>query len=231
MSTTALKIITKSMRKCGILTMNELPTADEANDALDALNDMLSSASNDSMMCYARVWEIFNLTGGQISYTIGTGQNFNTARPIFIAEAYIRNGTTDLPLEIISDEVYNSSTIYKAASGIPQWMNYDNGYPTATIRLYPAPSGGLQLFLLSEKLLSQFALIDVVDLPPGWEEYLVFNLPERLAGDYGQEVPAAVQTMAIKSKASIQKAIMKQRNFDSNPGMVTANSIYTGWNR
>lgn len=90
--TTALGIIKSAMRKVGVLTKTENPSADEAQDGLEMLNDLLSSFSNDSMVIYARYSEDFTLSGGTGSYTIGTGGAFNTARPVKIISAFIRLG-------------------------------------------------------------------------------------------------------------------------------------------
>ncbi len=227
--TTALDIITQAMRKCGILSVNESPTAEEANDALAALNNMLESWSNDSLMCYARVWENFALTAGVGSYTIGPSQTFNTVRPIFIAASYVRNVTTDTPVKVVTDEIYNEQVMQKDTQGIPEILNLDNGYPYGTIRLFQVPSTALTLFILSEKALSTFTLNQTVSLPPGWKRALIYNLPEEISGDYNQEVPASVQKIAISSKGAIERAVMKARNFDAKPQAGNQGNILTGW--
>lgn len=61
--TTALDIIKSSMRKVGALTKTENPSADEAIDGLEMLNDLLASYSNDSMVVYARSVDSFTLSG------------------------------------------------------------------------------------------------------------------------------------------------------------------------
>lgn len=227
--TTALDIITQSMRKCGILSVNEAPSSEEANDALDALNEMLASWSNDSLMCYARVWESFPLVGGTASYSIGAAQTFNTVRPINIAGSYIRNVTTDTPVKVVTDEIYTMQIAQKDTQGIPELLNLDNAFPYGTIRLFPVPSAAYTLFILSEKQLSSFTLNQTVALPPGWKRALIYNLPDEIAGDYEQEVPASVQRIALQSKRAIQNAVMKSRTFDAFPQQANQGNVLTGW--
>lgn len=230
MSTTAQDIITKAFRKCGILTMNQTPTSDMVNDALDALNDMLASwAAQHSLLCYARKWETFTLTGGTYKYTMGSGGNFNTTRPVAIVGAYVTVGNADLPVKVIPDVVYNEDIIVKSAPGVPNWLAYDNAYPLCNIVMYPSPAGAYPLFLLSEKALSSYALTDTVDLPPGWERAIVFNLPNEIAGDYGQDVPQIVQTVGAQSKAALIKQVSRTRSLDANPQPSSGGNIYTGW--
>lgn len=230
MTTTGRIIVTKAMQKCGILTMNETPTADEANDALDALNALVASYANDSMMCFARTWESFTLTSAS-TYTIGAGGDFNTVRPVYIADCYVTLGTTDYDVNVIADEIYTGQVTQKDIPGIPEWVNFDNAYPLAKLRFFPKPNAGMPVFLLTEKALTAFTLDGAVDLPPGWERMLIFNLPDEIAGDYGATVPDSVQKVAMQSKGQIQRQIMRTRSLDALPQSVGPNSVYTGWSR
>src|SRR5574343_694239 len=108
--TTALQIITSAARLIGIVRKGEALDNDEAVDGLSALNDMLASWSNNGLLCVSRVWEYFTVTSAT-SYTIGSGQTLNTTRPLVIKSAFFRSGDIDYPLEIISDEEYESITL------------------------------------------------------------------------------------------------------------------------
>lgn len=231
--TTARDIIKRAMQKVGILTKTEDPSADEANDGLTALNAMLSSWSNESMLISARVLENFPLVGGVGSYTIGPSMVFNTVRPIKIVSSYVRlvGSVTDTNVGIINDEDYDAITAPNI-QGIPEFLNYSNGYPTGTIKLFPVPSTSYTLFIRSEKILSQFVLDDIVDLPPGWERALIYNLGLELHADYPEiEIPSTTIGIANDSKAAIQRAIMRVRSFDAFPqGNFNSHNIYTGWN-
>lgn len=227
--TTARKIITKAMQRSGILTKTETPADDEANDVLDTLNDMLSSWSNESLLIYTRAWESFSLSGGVSEYTIGTGATFDTTRPILVVSSYVRNGTSDTDVTIIDDTQYNMNIAEKTSSGLPFWLNYDNNFPTAKIRLWPVPSTAYTLFILSEKELAQFSLDDTVSLPPGWRKALIYNLAVELSPDYGQEVDPFVLKQANEAKANIKLAIMKTRMMNSAPLTGGIRNIYTGY--
>ena len=216
--TTGRDIVRKALQKARVLVKSEEPDADEANDALDALNGMVSSWSNESLLVYARTWETFNVTGGVGEYTIGPSQTFNTVRPLFIVDAYVRLASIDYDLVVIPDEVYTGSIAYKPQQGIPEFINYDNGYPSAKIRLWPVPSSAYTLFLLSEKQLTTFTLDTVLSLPPGWERALVYNLAMEIAPDYGQEVDPNVLRIANQAKGNVKKAVARVRSMDVQPG-------------
>lgn len=228
--TTLQDIITKSFRKVGILTLNETPTADMANDAVDAINDMLASwEAEHSLLCYARSWETFTLTGGQKSYTMGSGGNFNTVRPAAIIASYVTIGNADLAVKVISDEVYNQNIPVKSVQGTPKWLVYDNAYPLCNIKIYPTAAGAYPLFLLTEKPLGSYALTDTVDLPPGWERAIVFNGAIEIAGEYGQQIPESVAAVAIMSKGALIRQVSRTRSLDANPRPSAGGNVYTGW--
>lgn len=229
---TARNIIKKSMQKLGILVKDEEPDADEANDALDMLVDMIDSWSNDSSLIYVRNRETFPLVAGVSTYTIGPSQTFNTIRPMQIIGAHVRIAPNfDSPVTTITDEVYSESIYDKTSQGIPQYINYDNGYPTGTIRLWPVPVTNYNLFLLTEKeLTSPITLDTLLVFPKGWVRALIYNLAIDLAGDYGQDVPQAVITVASQSKGAIQRAVLKNRSFDAQPsqGGGRRRNVYSG---
>jgi hypothetical protein len=225
---TARRIVKKALQKNGVLTMGEEPSAEMANDGLDALNAMLSSWSNDSMLIYARVRETFPLSANVGTYTIGPAKTFDTIRPMFIVDAFVRQNTVDYDMSVVPDEVYDG-IIVKTQNGIPDLLNYSNEYPTANIRLWPVPSTAYILSITSEKELSQFTLDDEVDLPPGWELALIYNLAILIAPEYGQPVDPVVVEVAQKSKGAIQTAIMRNRTMDAQAaGQGRRNNIYSG---
>jgi len=227
--TTALGIIKSAMRKNGALTKGDTPDSDEAADGLEMLNDLLASLSNDSLIVYARTVEGFSLVAGTASYTIGASATFNTTRPIKIVSAYVRSGTIDYPLEIISDEQYAAITL-KSTSGTPEYLNYTNAFPQATINLYPKPAAADTLYLVTEKELSSFTLAQTVSLPPGWKRMLTYNLAVEMAPEYGQQVSPEVFELAKESKAAIKYAVMTAKPMQWDSGVSSTDNIYGGWN-
>ena len=228
---TGADIVKKMLQRAGVLTKNEEPSADELNDGLDALNNMVASWSNNSLLVYARTWEDFNLSSGVSQYTIGSGGDFDTARPNQILEAHIKSGNVKYEnLSIVGDVVYNRYIDDLNITGYPLWLNFDNSNPLGIIRLYPKPSSALTLFMLTEKPVTAFTAAGVVSLPPGWERALIFNGAIEVSGEYGVEPPASTIKIARESKGNIQRAIAKVTTMDSQPmGGENGFNIYRGW--
>lgn len=227
--TTARDIITKALTKVGANFKNNAVSSDEANDALDALNALVSSYANDSMLIYTRQWETFSLVTNDGLYTIGTGGDFNTDKPMFIVSAYLKDGITDYPLSIITDELYNQQISQKLTNGIPTYLNSDNGHPLVKLRLYPVPDRTYQIFLLTEKQLSAFTLDTDVILPAGWERMLVYNLAIELYPEYEQQVNQVVAAIAEESKRLVRANIMRNRTMDYAPLRLNVGRFENGW--
>ncbi len=226
---TARNLILKAMQKAGILTKNEEPAADEVNDALDSMNMMVSGWSTDYMLIYARTLESFTINAGVSSYTIGPGQAFNTVRPIFVNEAYTRDTSNlDMLVDVIDDETYGAIND-KTQQGRPYWLNYNNGYPTAIIKIFPTPDQSYTLFLLTEKQLTAFTLDTVIILPPGWEDALVYNLAVRLAPEYGQQADPMTIELAKETKGMIRESILRNRTMDCDPQYSGVPNFRTGY--
>lgn len=228
MARTTSNLIKSAFRKAGVITKNETPSSDEMNDALESLNDLFGSLSNDGLVVYTREVEGFALTAGVTSYTIGSGGDFDTVRPVNIAKAYTREGTSDYPVDIISDEDYAEITT-KSTQTRPYYLNYDNDYPLATIKLYPTPSAGYTLYLVSEKPLTELTLNQTVNLPPGWYRYITNALAIEIAAEYGVDIPQTTAVIAARALGDIKRSRAKVKSLDYAPNTGLYN-IYTGWN-
>ena len=227
--TTARDIIKKAMQKNGVLTKNESPDGDEASDALSALNDLISSWSNDSLLIYARLSESFPLVSGQASYTIGTGGDFNTDRPLQILTAFTRIGNIDYDISIIDEGAFDSITQKSISSSIPDVMLYETGFPLGTINIYPTPTTGT-LHIRSEKQLSQLPTLDTdLEFPPGWERALVYNLAVEISSEYGQPVDQATYQIAMDALNKIKTAVARNKKMDMYAYNGSNRNVYTGW--
>lgn len=206
MATTALDIIKRALRSLNQLGIDEIPSTDMTADAFDSLNDMLAAWGNETLMVYHFTLENFPLVPGQAIYTMGTGGNFNTARPVTIQNAYIRWNQLDYPLQIVNTEQYDSIGFKTTPSQIPYLMQVDQQFPLTQLKLFPVPNDGTaQIFIESRKPFTQFTtLTDPVNLPDGYARALRYNLAIELVPEYGPPTPALIQ-LAMSSKKWLKR--------------------------
>lgn len=126
----------------------------------------------------------------QISYTICG--DFKIPRPLRVTESYTRINTSgsalDYPIEIISQERYIEIGFKAISAPWPIVAWYNPTYPLGTIYFYQNPSGGGELHLFTDLILSELAdLTTQVTLPQGYSRALKRLLARELAPEYGAQ--------------------------------------------
>lgn len=194
------------MRKLGVLGQGAAPTASELQDGLSALNSMIDSWSADGLLIPSKTREEFVLTASQASYTIGTGGNFNTSRPVSIefAGLLVENGDSiELPVGILNDREWAEKRLKALQSDYPRWIHISRGAPNWTIQVWPVPSAAHKLVLYSEKPLSRVTADNEITSLEGYERALIYNLAIEIAPEFEREASATVVANASEAKRAI----------------------------
>lgn len=205
---TVRDLIKGSLRLIGAIDPGESIEAQEATDALQTLNDLIESLSNQKLMIYQSVREEFTLTSGDGEYSLGASGDFNTTRPIKVEQACIEVQDAEpyeIALEILNPQEWAGITTKGLTSENPSKVFFANTYPTDTVYLYPVPTATNKLVLYSWKPLSSFANVSAdVSLPQGYFRMLKYNLAVELAPEYGKEASATVYKIAEDTKNQIK---------------------------
>lgn len=201
---TVQNLIDQALRALGELRTGRQASAEESADALTRLNNLLTSWSAAGLPVYQVTRESFTLAGAA-SYTIGTGQTFNTARPLKIKAASVSTGTVEQPCSIITAEQWSMIQDKAAAGKFADALFWDGGSPNGNIYLYPKPTAG-NLILYTIKALSEFATLGTtVALPAGYERALTYNLAVDIAPSYNRQVSQEIAQIATQSLASLSQ--------------------------
>lgn len=211
--TTARDMIKNSLRNISVLGIGSSLDATEADDALSLLNDMIASWSAEGNMIYNTTVETFSLVTGTAAYTIGTGGDFSTDRPMSITAAFVTINGTDYPLTVYGAKQY-SEISDKDDTGTPCIIWYDDNYPLGNIRIYPAPDTTTTLTLYSEKALTGFATLDTVyAMPAENKAALIPNLSVWLAPQYEREASPTIKKIANSTKSIVSKQNRKSKQY------------------
>jgi len=226
---TARDLITRSLRLIHVLDSGESPTADEANDSLEALNTMLDTMSIPGLYIYAKKSEALTWAAASASRTIGSGGNLNTVRPTAIEPStYATVNGNDYAIELLPDRSAYSSFILKdTASSIPQYLYYEPLHPLGTLYVYPVPSASWTLNLVTQEQLDQFATLDTTfAYPSGYRELLDYSLAVRLAPEFGVAVPPEVTAIEMRARSAVRRLNKKHVNAVLETGFIGAGSTY-----
>jgi hypothetical protein len=230
---TVRELIRRSLQLIGAVTAGVPPSAEEAQDGLVALNDMIDTWSLERMLIVARLRSEFTLAVGQQTRTLGVGGNFNAARPIKIermALVTVSNPSYETPIEIVDQDKWSSISV-KSTSGDPVKCWIDYGYPLITLSFYPVPATANKVALYLWSAMTAFATLDtVVSLAPGFAKALRYNLAVELAPEYGKTPSEDLVEQAEVAKEKIKRANLTSAILGIDNALVAAGgfNIQTG---
>lgn len=212
------RLLRQAIKKTGAGEIENDPSPAEFTDALESANMMLNSWTAHGLITHHIVTENFPLVIGTGSYTIGTGGVFNTSRPNRIAGGYTRDSSNnDYPLTIIDRDRYNS-IVNKDVQSQPCELYYYPMFPLGVIYFDYLPDQAYTLFIDSLKPLSELTLEADLNLPPEYEEAILYNLAERLCPDYNRTVPPLVAALAQSSYNVLSIQPVPVAKFEGIPG-------------
>ena len=219
---TALDSIKRSMRLLGVLSQGETPSAQESADGLESLNAMLDSFANDKQVIYAPTLDTIAWAPSTPSYTLGPTGTVVTVRPITLLQScYFDWGDVSYPLRSITVDEYNEISLKTLNTTIPQYIWINPTFPDATVTLWPTPSTAVSVKLWSNKVLQSIpTLTTELALPPGYKDFIDYNLAERLAPEFEAQVP-----MAVAKQAMLTRKTLARTNFVSQKMMYPVGSL------
>lgn len=206
------ELLKSSLRVIGAINPHQVPTNNELKDTLEAMNIMLENWTMDGMMVNALTEENFPLSINVGEYTIGIGGMFNTERPYAIIGAFIRSGTVDHPVEIITQDEFNA-IVDKSVVGMPYLLNYFSESPLGIIRVFFTPNIADSLHIQTQKRLAEITDLDAeITLEDGYKAAIKWNLALEIAPEWNAELSQIVVERAQQTK-NIIMALNAARQF------------------
>lgn len=227
---TGTELINSVFRLLGVFGTGETVPSDDTTNALQALNIILKSIQKKGINLWARDDVTVAMTASNASVQIGaaaTGTDAITAshKPLRVLEAYLRTGTSDSVLELLSmQEYYQLGN--KTQSGTPTSIYVDHGRNVCTIYFYPIPTSADTSNTI--RLVTQRTLLDVdtaadnIDIPQEWFQTLKWLLAAELGPEYGIDLN---RQQMIEQKANMYLA--EASSFDEE----LETSVYFGVSR
>ncbi len=212
--TTPVDLINLALKQVGVLGVGQTASAEDINDAFRMLNMLLAQWSVKRNVVH-QISDLSVLSTGAQSYTVGPGGNFNAPRPAKILSAYYRQlsvpgglaNAVDTPVDLLQSMSDYSRIATKAISSLPSMAYYDPQYPLGILRMWPVPVAGYELHILALMPLDKFVTpFDDINLPPEYEEALMYNLAGRLYPMYGMAPSQVIVGLAAASLQTLRMA-------------------------
>jgi hypothetical protein len=199
---TASDLIHSAMRLIGAIASGETLETFELNDGLVTLNQLLASWNTEGASLVSRKRLLIAVASTNGPYTLAE-------RPVRIEAASVAAGGIDSQLELVDSAGWEATPEKQAQSVYVRKLYCDYGYPTAAVYIAPIPRMGGQLEMWIYVPLAQFAsLAQVIDLPPGYEAAVRYNLAMALLPEY----PRAQVDQTLAAQAQMYKASLVQLN-------------------
>jgi hypothetical protein len=116
-TSTALDLITGALRNINALESGETPNAQDANDALQVLNDMLESWTIEKLFVFSSNEQRFVFTPGTYQYTIGN-PIAGTFTGTVTGGSNVITGVT-IPSGLVVGSMLNDSSLYGGGGSFP----------------------------------------------------------------------------------------------------------------
>lgn len=201
----AQTLIKSSLRLFGGIRRGFTPKAEDMNEGLEALNMLIGSWSAEKLIIPWRTQESFTPSAAAASFTIGSGGDFDTTRPMSISDVFLRDsGGTDYPVTRMTQDQYNNIAD-KDITALPRQYWYRPEYPLGVLVFDSVLDTTYDVHISSFKPLSQIAtLTTALSLPDEYLAALKFNLAPMLAPEYGKDVSQSVMFWADDTKKTIE---------------------------
>ena len=229
MSTTGNKIIARSMRLTSLLRSGQTPTTAEYTDGLEALNALLDSMTAAGYLVPALTTdEAMAIPSEANSYTIGSGANFDTDRPVDIKALTIYIGAVPFVIDPAGIERYRAERV--ASVYIPPFYHYEPTFPSGTLYF---PSRLSTDWTISIDSIKPFTAVSdgtaAFSLQPGYEQYLVAQMCMTFgAPEFGGQMTPAIAKMISDSEDFITAEVARNRQSSSRVdlALLTVGRVY-----
>lgn len=212
----------------------ETMSAADAARALECLNDMILSFSNESLVCFGNQIISFPLVVNQDVYTIGPGGDINVERPLQLRATYSSAYMLDQQdnkymMDVVDEDTWNLRTTSVVTTNLPGTLWYNPKFPLAEINIWGKPTQGFTCVVTADQQLLQFATLQTAfDAPPGYELMLKANLAV-YAKPFFKTKPldTDVRNIASEAKANVKRTNIRTEIAVFDPEIVAkGNSTY-----
>jgi hypothetical protein len=207
--TTAGDQINGALRLIGQIAEGEQPSVATAQDALNAMNQMLDSWSTERLAVFSTQDQVFTWPASTLSRTLGPTGDFVGNRPILLDDStYFRDASTGVSfgIKIINQQQYNGIAVKTVTSTYPQVLWVNMNYPDIEMYVYPVPTKALEWHFVSVTELTQPATLDtVLSFPPGYLRAFKYCLACEIAAEFGVEPSQQVSRIAMSSKRTLKR--------------------------
>lgn len=230
---TGMQLIRGALLDLQVLDAVADPSAEDAEDARLALNELLDSFGIERNWLYKVIRTTKTLTASTANYTIGTGGSISVAKPTWIDRAGLIIDTTateptEVPIDVLTEEEYAGWPSKTQEASQSSAVYYDHGHDSSGYGLiYPLPipdvsTTQLVLYTPGGGATTFADLVTDYAMPKGYQRAIRKNLALELAPMHGAQPSPLLLRQAEESKAAVKRANVR-------PFLKCPDPALTGW--
>jgi hypothetical protein len=188
------EIITDALELTGMKDPEDALDSTWATVGLRRINSILDKWNVEKTSGYSVNQYEDVLVPTQKLYTIGSGGDFNTDRPVKITYCFVRDfSNVNHKVEILDYQTFHKLQYENINSSYPYYMWYNPKFPLGEIEFYPTPSTAYTVHFDTFFGFDKYASgSDTVSLPDGYERYITYSLAIALCSHRSKKPPMDV---------------------------------------
>lgn len=227
---TGYDFVRRALLLIGAIGAGETLDPDDAQDGLDALNDLVDSWRLDTLWATTITRATKVLAASTATYTIGSGGAINIERPDWIDAAgliLVTSGVpqTEIPIEVFTDQRWQGIPSKDLTAAVVSGLHYRHDYTAGlgTIELWPVPSVGTSTLVLYVPDVPITAFADGITaytFAPGVKRAIRYNLAIELAPEHGRSVTSEIATIAERSLSAVKRRNQRPIELVADAGLL-----------
>jgi hypothetical protein len=210
---TVLDLITEVLALMGEYSPGEPLDAAAIASLLFTLNGALDGLGGERLAIYSNSVLNYATVANKGAYTLGPdpANDWITPGPVpaVIRSVSMLSGALEIPIGDVSADEWARFGLKTLASSIASAVYVQLGPVSHTFNFWPIPSVSYTVNIYAAQQIPQFvAASDSVVLPPGYQEFLTYDLCIKSAAKFGATIPEWVPTAWREARTRI-----KERNF------------------
>lgn len=205
-SLTNAEIVKESLLLLGAVDEFAEVGENQYNSCRKILNSMVKH-----WQIHANIWPKVDvtktLTPGTASYTVGTGLDIDTARPMRLVSARRKDTSgREVPIEVFAREDYMGIPL-KTTQGAPAGVYYDVQRASGTAYVWPTgDTVNNQVVLTFRRPLEDLTTAaNDMDFPQEWHLAIIYNLAAKLAPKYPNQQSGFIKEEAERLLAELMQ--------------------------
>jgi hypothetical protein len=229
-------LLQSAARLAGILASGENLVGNEPADCLIILQQMMDEWQADGLKIFTDQINTFPFVLGTQTYTLGTGGNFNMARPAKITRMgcqILSNPTqpSEVPITLLDVDGWANVRVKNISGSYPLFCYNDQGFPLMTLNFWVIPGLTSNVVIYSWAPLSTWPDLAVTDVtfPPAYLQAIRYNLALRLCPEFSVQPTPDVMMTAEKSLQALKDTNLPAPILKCDPGLSGMGAAVWDW--